>query len=332
MGIIANPASGRDIRRLVAHGTVIDNLEKINILERVILGAMALGVDKIIIMPDTFGFGEKVIEKLAKRWGIREGIEILAMAIAGNQDDSTHAAQLMAEMGAKVIVTMGGDGTNRAVTKGALNIPLIPISTGTNNVFPTFLEGTVAGLAAAVVAGDQIVAGVYRHKKINVYKNEQLIDHALVDAVICKEIFIGSRAIWDLDSISQIALTRGQPTNIGLSSIGGYLFPVSPLEPHGVYLEIGGESSVLAPIAPGLVREVNISKINKLEPNNFIPIKKVPCIVALDGEREIEFSIKDQGYIVLDLEGPLVVDVVKTMEMAVKKQIFLEDKGLIKWL
>jgi predicted polyphosphate/ATP-dependent NAD kinase len=32
VGIIANPASGRDIRRLVAHGSVFDNNEKVNIV------------------------------------------------------------------------------------------------------------------------------------------------------------------------------------------------------------------------------------------------------------------------------------------------------------
>jgi hypothetical protein len=35
VGIIANPASGRDIRRLVAHGSVFDNQEKIHIIRRV---------------------------------------------------------------------------------------------------------------------------------------------------------------------------------------------------------------------------------------------------------------------------------------------------------
>ena len=36
IGIIANPMSGKDIRRLVSHATVIDNNEKINIIERVV--------------------------------------------------------------------------------------------------------------------------------------------------------------------------------------------------------------------------------------------------------------------------------------------------------
>ena len=53
IGIIANPASGKDIRRLVSHATIIDNHEKINIVKRVVLGAQKLGVNQVYIMPDT---------------------------------------------------------------------------------------------------------------------------------------------------------------------------------------------------------------------------------------------------------------------------------------
>jgi predicted polyphosphate/ATP-dependent NAD kinase len=52
VGIIANPASGKDIRRLVAHGSVFDNQEKVNIVRRVLLGLQATGVEEIIFMPD----------------------------------------------------------------------------------------------------------------------------------------------------------------------------------------------------------------------------------------------------------------------------------------
>jgi predicted polyphosphate/ATP-dependent NAD kinase len=57
IGIIANPASGKDIRRLVSHATVIDNNEKINIVERIVLGAQALGVEKVFVMPDSYNMG-----------------------------------------------------------------------------------------------------------------------------------------------------------------------------------------------------------------------------------------------------------------------------------
>ena len=44
VGIIANPASGKDIRRLIASGTVVTNQEKINIVVRMLKAMDALGV------------------------------------------------------------------------------------------------------------------------------------------------------------------------------------------------------------------------------------------------------------------------------------------------
>ena len=41
IGIIANPAAGKDIRRLVSHGRVISNQEKANILRRVFAGIIS---------------------------------------------------------------------------------------------------------------------------------------------------------------------------------------------------------------------------------------------------------------------------------------------------
>ena len=64
VGIIPNPASGKDIRRLVAYGSVFDNNEKVNIVRRVILGLDAMGVKDVIVMPDYFGIGARAIEDL----------------------------------------------------------------------------------------------------------------------------------------------------------------------------------------------------------------------------------------------------------------------------
>ncbi|GIT59723.1 MAG: hypothetical protein Ct9H300mP19_16710 [Dehalococcoidia bacterium] len=62
----------------------------------------------------------------------------------------------MVEQGVDCIVTLGGDGTNRVVAKGCLEVPLVPISTGTNNVFPPNTEGTLAGIAAGSVATQRL--------------------------------------------------------------------------------------------------------------------------------------------------------------------------------
>src|SRR5207249_1669826 len=149
VGIIANPASGRDIRRLVAHGTVFDNNEKAAIVRRVLLGLEAVGIGHVAYMPE-HDFG--IVPRALSRQHLALKAFPLPLPVRGTSADSTRAAQLLVERGAGCIITLGGDGTNRVVAKGCGTVPLVPISTGTNNVFPTFLEGTVAGVAAGLVA------------------------------------------------------------------------------------------------------------------------------------------------------------------------------------
>ena len=148
IGIIANPASGKDIRRLVAYGSVFDNHEKVNIVRRVLLGLDAVGVKEVLFMPDAFGIGVRAMEDLE----VSLKASWLEMEIENSPDDSAKAAQMMHARGVACIVTLGGDGTNRIISKTCSDTPLLPISTGTNNVFPYMVEGTLAGLAAGVAA------------------------------------------------------------------------------------------------------------------------------------------------------------------------------------
>ncbi len=66
IGIIANPASGKDIRRLVSYATTIDNREKVNIVKRITLAAQSMGIDRILFMPDTFQIGRTVMSRSCK--------------------------------------------------------------------------------------------------------------------------------------------------------------------------------------------------------------------------------------------------------------------------
>jgi predicted polyphosphate/ATP-dependent NAD kinase len=122
VGIIANPASGKDIRRLIAHGSVFDNQEKVSIVRRVMLGLEAAGVSQVVFMPDYYGIGEKACQ------GMQTGLEVstLEMSIQANQDDSTQAALLMRTQGVGAVITLGGDGTNRAVAKEIGDVPILP--------------------------------------------------------------------------------------------------------------------------------------------------------------------------------------------------------------
>ena len=52
----------KDIRRLVTHASVFDNMEKSHILRRVFLALDALGVQQVIYMPDYDGLVAKALE------------------------------------------------------------------------------------------------------------------------------------------------------------------------------------------------------------------------------------------------------------------------------
>ncbi len=320
VGIIANPASGRDIRRLVAHGTVFDNNEKTAIVRRVLLGLEAVGIRRVAYMPEhDFGILPRAITGLHGP-PLQLEASPLEMPVLGTSADSTRAAQLLAELDAGCIITLGGDGTNRVVAKGCGTVPLVPISTGTNNVFPTFLEGTVAGVAAGLVARD--CAGkeaLRRAPRLEVLVNGMPIDSALVDVVISEQPFVGSRAIWDLSLVREVVLSRIAPATIGLSALGGALLnsTVEVSERAGMHIVLGdGGREVLAALAPGIVKWVGVRETRKLQVDDVVQFRPGTGTVALDGEREIEIPVTSVVEVRLCADGPFVVDVSAALEGA----------------
>ena len=71
VGITANPASGKDIRRLIASGTVLTNQQKINTVIRMLKAMDALGVANVQIMPDPSHLGQRVIIPVGIRHSVR---------------------------------------------------------------------------------------------------------------------------------------------------------------------------------------------------------------------------------------------------------------------
>ena len=325
VGLIANPASGKDIRRLVAHGSVFDNDEKVSIVRRVLLGLEATGVERVVIMPDSFGIGRKALDGVR----LRLDASILEMPRRFTPDDSTRAAALMAGAGAGCIVTLGGDGTNRAVAKGCGEVPLMPISTGTNNVFPTMIEGTIAGLAAGLVAGGCAREAVEVAPRLDVIRSGEPDDLALVDVAVYAERFVAARAMWDASKIQEVVLTRALPGAIGLSSIGAHLPDTNHGLGGGLYLRMGpGGRPVLAPIAPGLVQPVDLVESRRLAPGDEVVIRRAePGVLALDGEREIELPAGATVRVRLDADGPRVVDVRRAIEVAARAGAFVGGPG-----
>jgi len=324
VGIIANPASGKDIRRLVAYASIMDNNEKTSQLRRIIMGIDATGVDQILIMPDYYGLGQRAIDGIGRK-KLNARVSVMDMPVTYTSEDSTLAAELMGEQAVGCIVTLGGDGTNRDVAKRSGSIPLVPISTGTNNVFPVMVEATTAGLAAGITARkllpDKDLTQI--HKRLVVIKDGQKIDMALVDAVVLDQLFIGARAIWELPEIRQIICTRAEPTNLGMTAIGGNLHPIGPHDARGMYLQLGnGHLKVKAAILPGVIRQVGIAEWKLLEPGDEVAVNLKPSVIALDGEREVTVRDTDQVKIRLQRDGPPVVDIEKTIRTAVAQGFF----------
>jgi predicted polyphosphate/ATP-dependent NAD kinase len=321
IGIIANPASGKDIRRLVTHASVFDNLEKSHILRRVFLAADALGVQQVLYMPDYDG----LVEKSLKGLKLSLKVDPLHLDMWADERDTTEAARRFSEMSVGCIITLGGDGTNRAAAKGCGSIPIVAISTGTNNVFPSMIEGTVAGLGAALVARKLVDMEKFTYiaKRLEVYVDGKMMEIALIDVVVSNDLFIGSRALWDPQRIREIVLARAEPDCIGMSCIGGFLHPLGPQDPKGMYVRLGGgNTSVLAPVGPGLISKVETREYRLLSLEDEVALEPAACTIAVDGERQLEVFPHQKISVRLTKRGPRVVDVHRCLHEASRCGVF----------
>ena len=333
VGIIANPAASKDIRRLVAQGRVVPDWEKVNTLKRALLGLQAVGVDRVVAMPDS----SHLVARARDDANLSLELESLDMPALYTEGDTVRAAQMMEEMGVGCVITLGGDGTNRAVAKGSASIPIVAVSTGTNNVFPTMIEGTLAGLAAGlVVQGDLDLSRVtVVSKMLEIYIDGQYQDMALVDVALSRERFVATRAIWDMSTIYEVFLTRAEPSSIGLSSIGGRLQPLSLEEEGGLYYRLADSVGtvaanrnpdtsikVLAPIAPGMISTVPVADWRLLEEGERVPVEPRFCTIALDGERSISVTPDHKVEVGITRTGPPVVQVELVLETAATLGLF----------
>ena len=318
VGIIANPAASKDIRRLVGQGRVVPDWEKVNTVRRALLGLQAVGVERVLAMPDSSHLCTRAMDDPQ----VSLQMDRLEMSAFYGEGDTVKAAALMEQAGVDCLITLGGDGTNRAVARGSCALPVVPISTGTNNVFPTMVEGTLAGLAAGLVAARSVDLErvTLRSKTVEVFIDGQYQDMALVDVALSRERFVATRAIWDLSTIYEVFLTRAEPSSIGLSSVGARLEPVSLAEDGGLHYTLGDAdpandeggqivATVLAPIGPGMISQVPIAHWERLTLGQRVAVPPRNCTVALDGERSFTVTPQQQLELVVQRNGPPVVQV-----------------------
>ena len=329
IGVIANPASGKDIRRLVSYATTIDNNEKVNICKRIVLAAQGLGVESVVFMPETFMIGWAVREGLESDGVLRANVELLDFEIEAAQEDTTRAARMFEELGVGCVVVLGGDGTSRAAAKGLAEVPLLSVSTGTNNVYPTLMEGTVAGMAAAAAAlMPEPRRCCIRDKRIEVRVNGELRDIALIDAVVSDDYFAGARAIWDAERMRLIVASRCHPATIGFSAVAGVCGIVEDSDDCALAVEIGrGGRRVTAPIAAGVLTEVGVRGVYRLElGQEFRFLSEARHMIALDGEREVRVDPGDEVTFTVLRNGPWRVLPRAALSEAARLGMFRPDK------
>ncbi|MFF7707721.1 NAD(+)/NADH kinase [Pseudomonas sp. NPDC007930] len=329
VGIIANPASGRDLRRLTAQAGLHSSTDKANAIQR-LLGAFAVtGVERVLLPTDMTGIAAAVLkassgaQARAARW---PQLEFLDFPLSQTVADTRQAARLMVARGVNLIAVLGGDGTHKAVAAEAGQVPLLALSTGTNNAFPELRETTTAGLAGGLCASGRIPpsVGLRQNKRLLVTVPEQdLCECALVDVAVSPRTFIGARALSRSEDLAQVFVTFGEPHAIGLSALAGLWCPVSRQAEHGAWLQLGeGSAHTLhAPLAPGVIQACGIRAWGPLPPGQPQPLVLPRGTLALDGEREIEFSDHDHPQVTLDRHGPLSIDVEAALAYAARERL-----------
>ena len=67
-------------------------------------------------------------------------VHVIEYPITNTAKDTEVMIQRFKQAGCHTVVSLGGDGTNRAIVGASSDLDLIPISTGTNNVFPMLVR------------------------------------------------------------------------------------------------------------------------------------------------------------------------------------------------
>jgi predicted polyphosphate/ATP-dependent NAD kinase len=329
VGLIANPASGHDMRRLISGASVFTNTEKVHVVRRLLSGFGAVGVSRVLVMPDSAGLSLGISRAAAQHrpelTGPWPAIEVLELEQRGSAADSVHAAEEMMARGVGAIVVLGGDGTARAVASACGSTPLLALSTGTNNAFGITIDGTVAGLAAGLVSTGAcaVPEACYQAKEL-IVRHGAVTEIALVDMAVIDQDRVGARAVWDPGLVLEVAVTFAEPHAVGLSAIAGAISPCGRREPSGRLLRMGEGRTVLAALAPGLMRSVAVADHAALLPGQPVELSTSHGVIALDGERELVFHADGpRPTIELSLAGPLVIDVEATMALAAERGLLI---------
>ena len=320
LGLVVNPMSGRDVRRLAARATNMTHEAKRDIVARVAAAAVAMGVTDIYITKEPFRISSMALEHM----GLEANVHVVEHSLNNDASDTEKTVQAFLDAQCTTFVSLGGDGTNRAVVRTAPDVDLVPLSTGTNNVFPVLAEPTVAGMVAGLNATGQLTEaeslGLKQRVKVLHINTPRATDVGLIDAVLLHQDHVGNLLPFNTDKISQIVLSRAEPNSIGMSPIGGLIQAVHAEDDCGLLVQVENKDERLpsfkAPVSPGLFQNVRVKSVDKITFDVAIPFRG-PGVIALDGDRDLGLKEGEHGTVTLRRDGPWVIDIERTMRWAV---------------
>lgn len=114
--------SGRDVRRLAARATNMTHEAKRDIVARVAAGADAMGVTDIYITKEPFRISSMALEHM----GLKARVHMVEHPLANDASDTQRTVDMFREAGCSTFVSLGGDGTNRAIVRAASDVHQVP--------------------------------------------------------------------------------------------------------------------------------------------------------------------------------------------------------------
>ncbi|MEM7217998.1 MAG: hypothetical protein AAF515_06505 [Pseudomonadota bacterium] len=320
LGICVNPMSGRDVRRLAGRASNMTHEAKRDIVARIATGADAVGVTDIYVTREPFQIAAAALDQLP----LNARVHVIEHRLRNDARDTEASLDAYLAAGARAFVSLGGDGTNRAIVRTLLSKPkaarddvvLVPLSTGTNNVYPLLAEPTIAGLVAGLYARGMAPLELTRRSKVlHVRLPGGAADVGLIDAVLLRRDHVGNLLPFDADKLGQLVLTRAEPDAVGMSPIGGYLDVVDADEDAGLVVHLGGDQRLNAPLSPGLFGRVAIAGHHRL-PFDTPVMLSGPGVVALDGDRDHRLDAGAAASVTIRRDGPRVPDLAAVMRHA----------------
>ena len=327
VGLILNPMSGRDVRRLVGRAQTESLEVKRSQLARAVVGAAAGGATQLHFVRDVFRLAEQALEYLQL-----DDVKITQLEIGPlttTPADTVRAALAMREAGCGALLVMGGDGTCRVVAGAWPDAPLVALSLGTNNVFPERVEATLAGAAVGLVASGRIALAevAARAKIVRVRFADGATNHALIDAVLVADDHPGSLLPFDPGKIRRAVLSRAEPDAVGMSPLGGLLLPTGARDDAGVDVSCcapgQGGRALLAPISPGLYRTAFVTSARRIGLGEPVTIEG-PGVLELDGDRERLLAAGERAELRVLRDGPWQIDVARALAIGAERGLFLD--------